>query len=135
MLYGPLINRIEWVSIDEILDNWGSCDSGIINVDCPITLGRDQWDTLLNLKRQDKCYIRAYDNIKRDGFLIPLSYYITDQATMHGNGHHRLAIAIDLGYIHVPYVQVKGARQLGWYWRKCLFAKYDFKANNPQNRI
>ena len=121
-----LIDRIEWISIQDILTNgWASCDSNEININARIAipLQVEEWEKLLAVKRKDSKYKRLLAKIKQFGLLVPGNYYIEKGIYVHGNGHHRLAAAIDLGWDRLPYIQVENSKNLGWYWKKETFSK------------
>ena len=121
-----LSDRIEWISIQDILTNgWASCDSKAINIDSSkcIALHEDEWNKLLDVKRADRKYKSLLKKITECGLLVPCNYYIECGMYVHGNGHHRLAAAIDLGWERLPYIQVEDGKHLGWYWKKETFAK------------
>ena len=110
------LNRglIEWISVDEILNSWGSYDSEAVQVRVGNALQVNEWDELLAKKRNDSQFEELYEIIHDQGFLVPLNYYIRDDVKIHGNGHHRLAVAICLGYTHIPYIKSPGA-YCEWY--------------------
>jgi len=121
-----LIERIEWISIEDITENgWGSVDSKEIDIDFQryIMLNEREWKQLLDLKREDKKYPKLLASVKANGLLVPGNYIIHEGMYFHGNGHHRLAAAIDLGFKRLPYIQVPGPRQLAWHWSKKMFEK------------
>ena len=92
---------IEFYSPDEILSSWGSWDSGIMDR----ALSLSEWDILLSHKRSHKSFIKTFDRLSFYGFLCPLSYVNDNGLKSHGDGHHRLAAAIDLGYKTIPYLR------------------------------
>jgi hypothetical protein len=119
----PDIREFEWVLIEDILNSWLSIDSN------EICLGvqertREEWNLLMSRTRgQDQCY--GYNDllemIDNEGFIIPLPYRLNDDGhRIKCNGHHRLAVAIDLGYKYLPYVQVKEGENT-------FFDIYDFE--------
>lgn len=61
------------------------------------------WDDLLNEKRSDYSYPDVVDSLREFGFIRPVTIDIRDDtvAWQYGDGHHRLAAAIDLGWHHV----------------------------------
>lgn len=80
---------------------------------------RDEVITLVNLleeKREDEHYPDVVESIRTQGFMRPLTARV-NPATLHGytfgDGHHRLAAAIDLGYTHVPLQIVDSLRMIG----------------------
>lgn len=65
----------------------------------------DGWDWLLDDKRNDNYYPDVVRSLKEHGFKRPLTCSIDDYDPsdyQFGDGHHRLAAAIDLGLTHVP---------------------------------
>lgn len=62
------------------------------------------WDRMLLIKRDDYHYTDVLDSIRDRGFLRPLSAWPNtyDEQLQFGDGHHRLAAAIDLGMKTVP---------------------------------
>jgi hypothetical protein len=97
---------IEFIHIDEIFNAWASCDSSCIYVDNTKPLTNIQWQKLLARKRSHKRYAKVLKFIKDHGFNMPLSYlYASDDVKVHCDGHHRLAAAIELGYVYIPYLQ------------------------------
>jgi len=63
----------------------------------------DDWEIALDGKRMDSNYEDVLTSIKRWGFLRPLTAYVGTDGLLHfGDGHHRLAAAIDLGMTTVP---------------------------------
>ena len=110
------------ISVDEILETWGSVEEYDFDEDeeeyifdenqNPIylynslgnPLDRKRWQEKLNIKRQHLCYSEILYNIQHNGFLMPLCYSVVDNIKIHGDGHHRLAAAIELGYTKLPYL-------------------------------
>lgn len=64
----------------------------------------DPWITLLSKKRKDRQYPAVYASIQAYGWVRPLTVQWDDYDSdiIFGDGHHRLAAAIELGYTHVP---------------------------------
>lgn len=63
----------------------------------------DYWEERLNDKRMDRHYDDVVESIKRWGFIRPLTAREGKDGMLHfGDGHHRLAAAIDLGMTFVP---------------------------------
>lgn len=77
-----------WMRVDEI---WGKSSV-------------DFYDgiTLENLasKREDDWYPRLVADIVANGIQWPITMY--HDYTKFGNGHHRLAALVELGYTHIP---------------------------------
>lgn len=86
--------------------------SELHDVDLVITL-----KNLLEEKRQDEQYSDIVASIRAYGFVRPLTARVntdTIHGYMFGDGHHRLAAAIDLGYTHVPLQIVDSTRMIGY---------------------
>lgn len=70
------------------------------------------WDTVLTNKRKDSNYYMIIESIAEYGFVRPVTVAITvngsDDYEEYGDGHHRLAAAIDAGFTHVPVEAYKG---------------------------
>lgn len=64
----------------------------------------DSWEETLGYKREDFNYEDVKASIDEFGFLRPLTCAIEMDGEDYsfGDGHHRLAAAIDLGLTHVP---------------------------------
>lgn len=64
------------------------------------------WDSTLEDKRDDRNYRDIVTSIERWGFVRPLTAYIKQlgdkEELRFGDGHHRLAAAIELGMTTVP---------------------------------
>lgn len=86
----PNYGDIWWQDIDEILDTWDSVDG-------------DSPDEAMSWKRHDAHYPDVVRSIKELGFVRPLTCYDGkyDEPYTMGDGHHRLAAAIDLGLTKV----------------------------------
>ena len=80
--------------IDEIINFWTSCDGG----------KPGYWDHLLDSKRHDSCYPKLIELLYTQGFRTCLNADVHGKGLYpsFGNGHHRLAAAIELGYKYVP---------------------------------
>jgi len=67
------------------------------------------WPALLDSKRGDEHYEDVVESIKMHGFVRPVTVQWTDggDEIQYGDGHHRLAAAIDLGMSHI-LVQMVG---------------------------
>lgn len=66
---------------------------------------RRSWRQVLDSKRDDEGYDKTLDSIREHGFLRPLTADVnasSEPGYTFGDGHHRLAAAIDLGFTHVP---------------------------------
>lgn len=84
-------------SIDEILTSWHSVD------------GAGQyctWSEKLAMKRNHGHYEDLKQSLVANGFIRPVTVrtnqYSGNEDLMYGDGHHRLAAAIDLGMTHIP---------------------------------
>ena len=112
----PKPKDIEWMLIDDILNHWNSCDSYQISHKFDTKkMNRKGWKLLLDEKRKDSYYKRVFPLIKENGFIMPLAYELTEDWKVHSNGHHRLAVAVDLGYKYVPYVCITKTAFDGWW--------------------
>lgn len=87
--------------IEEILEHWHSVDGA----------KPGEWERTLKHKRRDSQYSDLLESITKEGFRAFLGCYIVKEANKifpkreyptFGNGHHRLAVAVDLGYRYVP---------------------------------
>lgn len=98
-----LKNRVAWMEpIEEILkresiDRANKSDwNGKIKT----------WDEVLAEKRRDSHYPYVLDSLKEHGFVRPLTCTMPDggkyEDYQFGDGHHRLAAAVELGMTHVP---------------------------------
>lgn len=87
-------------SIQEILTEWNSVDGGVAG-------SPESWEWLLNDKRDGDQYSQALNFLREEGFTRPVTCnYEKYSGTMkYGDGHHRLAAAIDLGMTHIPIVK------------------------------
>lgn len=81
---------IDW-DIDEIMER-NSLDMGYYQ----------DWEDLLEQKRMDSHYEDVKASIERWGFVRPLTSYVSRGMLQFGDGHHRLAAAIELGMSTVP---------------------------------
>jgi len=107
----PEVGTIFDWDIDEILSRF-SCD--LQPDDRPDTPLSDAWGDLLDEKRDHDHYPDVLDSIQRHGFVRPLTAWVSGhdpytpdayqepQELRFGDGHHRLAAAIELGYTTVP---------------------------------
>lgn len=102
------------VPINEIL-TWESCDGAgphrhtedcVDHGNCwnegVESIGRTAWDTVLERKRNDSHYEDVVESLKTRGFVRPLTGQANSFERKFGDGHHRLAAAIELGMSHVP---------------------------------
>lgn len=63
---------------------------------------KGDWELMLTHKRGDSHYEDVKESIKRWGFVRPLTSYVDNNELQFGDGHHRLAAAIELGMTSVP---------------------------------
>jgi hypothetical protein len=68
-----------------------------IDLDC-----YQSWDDMLSCKRGDHYYNDVKASIERWGFVRPLTAHTMNGELQFGDGHHRLAAAIELGMTTVP---------------------------------
>lgn len=69
--------------------------------------GGDEVRYALDNKRADYGYVKLRENIRQNGMETPVLVY---DDTIE-NGYHRVAVAVDLGWTHVP---VTGDYEVGW---------------------
>jgi hypothetical protein len=82
---------------------------------------KERWLMLLESKRLDEQYQGVKTSLEQVGFVVPTSFYGEDDNLIHGNGHHRLAAAIELGYTHIPMVRVTDTSEImGPQWSEDL---------------
>lgn len=93
-----------------ILTTWQSCDFGFTYeegfLDEP---GQPCWDwgTLLEYKREDPNYEDVRDSIRDRGWARPVCAQFDGTRYVFGDGHHRLAAAVELGLTHIPVQLMK----------------------------
>lgn len=106
--------------VPTILRYWGSCDIGHQDQGRPSY--RDIWMDHLEVMREDEQYEEVKESLIRKGWARPLtciaqtdwwsSNHERDANRMiYGDGHHRLAAAIELGATYVPM------RMVNSHWR------------------
>ena len=79
-------------------------------IDCPDEYWYDNyvdsratlWDCVLDMKRNDDHYGDVVDSIAANGFVRPVTAWYKLGELYFGDGHHRLAAAIDLGITTIP---------------------------------
>lgn len=82
-----------WVAVEDILRGWlGDADW------CATREAKVEY--LNTAKRPANDYKDLVDSISQHGFRYPV--YIDPQMRELKNGHHRLLVALDLGFTHVP---------------------------------
>jgi hypothetical protein len=89
-------------NIQDLLENWYSTDG----------CNPGGWRYTLKCKREDRWYNDVVKSLKKHGFTRPLTCYVRNSPYLYndppegtlvfGDGHHRLAAAIDLGMTEVP---------------------------------
>lgn len=98
--------------IEEILGEWNSTDGAVADSDWCADEETEgfTWDDLLEEKRQDSHYDDVVNSLAENGFVRPVTCWQRDFAGRftYGDGHHRLAAAIDLGMTHVLVQMCKG---------------------------
>jgi hypothetical protein len=119
---------VEWIAPVKVLANWVSFDWD--------TLSRGSWFEFLRGIRDDGQYSDVKTSVERFGFRKPLIYAISDEGVyIHGDGHHRFAAALDLGYEVIPYLRVpwgllqKSVEPDSWYFSSDNYAAFTQK--NP----
>lgn len=71
-----------------------------------------EWEEGLQRKREDKHYDSLVKSIQEEGLKTPVFIETGNGEDRYlGNGHHRLAALIDLGYTHIPYTE---EFSIGW---------------------
>lgn len=83
----------------------GACpDEELEDDDDGMTWENRGWDEVFRDKRRDYNYGQVHDSIREHGFKRPLTVIIDDEGNIDrfGDGHHRLAAAVELGYTRVP---------------------------------
>lgn len=99
----PELGDIWWQPISEVLHYWSSVDGA----------SPGDWEYVLAEKRCDGWYQHIKAEIRENGFTSPLTCsrqaYPCCPHDEHeeivitfGDGHHRLAACIELGYTHIP---------------------------------
>lgn len=86
--------------IDEILTRWSSTDGGSPEpsyYDEEVTC----WDEILDEKRDDSHYPDVVASLRERGWVRPATCWGYPWEMVYGDGHHRLAAAIDLGHSEV----------------------------------
>lgn len=63
---------------------------------------RGLFEVTLEIKRSDEGYDRIVESLREHGFTVPCTVQIADRGYIFGDGHHRLAAAIDLGIEYIP---------------------------------
>ena len=89
---------VRWVPVDEMM-SWRSCDSAGVRL-----------KEVLRWKREDEHYPKVVEALRENGFMRPLTSYVEGFDRYMGDGHHRLAAAIDLGLTEVPVLMSEN----GW---------------------
>lgn len=100
ILHGPSIDQAD----PDLSDEW--------DYDQEYDYGPAPWSVVLDHKRDDEYYPDVVESLREFGFIRPVTIEISsdrDNRFVYGDGHHRLAAAIDLGWHHV-LVQVAGTR-------------------------
>ena len=75
-----------------------------------------RWDDVLTEKRDDMHYEGVVESLRSNGWVRPVTvqWEEDEECLKYGDGHHRLAAAIDLGMTHIP-VQLAGPA-----WADCV---------------
>jgi hypothetical protein len=105
------MGKIIWVTPKEIIQKWGSFD-----FDCADDF---TWDEYLGYREQDPQFECVKESIRKYGFKQPLTFTKERQEVdgklvlrkVHGDGHHRLCAAIQLGYKRIPYLYVEKLKE------------------------
>ena len=66
---------------------------------------REQWELLLRQKREDEQYRDIVWSLERLGFVRNVTFQVRDDGSVErmGDGHHRIAAALELGIPTVPF--------------------------------
>lgn len=90
------------------IDDHLCADVGCGDDDCVASSIDLAWDEILEMKRDDAHYEHVVESIHVHGFTVPLTAQVNDAGEVClGDGHHRLAAAIQLGFTTVPVVMAK----------------------------
>lgn len=95
----PEVGTVFMWDIEEIMER-SSIDVGYYGEDANHL--HDEWIQMLDEKRGDSHYEDILWSIKKHGFARPLTAFTKHGELRFGDGHHRLAAAIDLGMTEVP---------------------------------
>jgi hypothetical protein len=100
----PKVGAVWYQSIDQIMQEWASTDGA-----SPGCMG--EWTSLLEEKREDDHYPDIVKSLKRHGFVRPATCWFDrcGGLMVYGDGNHRLAASIDLGWTHVLVQRKRGA--------------------------
>lgn len=109
--------KIEWILDNVMPEEPGYCEECDLQVaehcidqyDSAVVAKeyRKAWEVVLNHKRLDGQYEYVVESLRMFGQLEPSGYYRGDAGGYyHGDGHHRLAAAIDLGWTEMEYAEV-----------------------------
>lgn len=94
----PVLPQVHNMVIDyfwlEVASVWGkpTCDM----LAYPFCYGMNR--TIVRSKQNDIGYPALLESIDQDGFHDPVFW----DGEEYGNGHHRFAVAVELGYTHIP---------------------------------
>jgi hypothetical protein len=117
------VPKIEWIPVEEIL-NWDASIDYLRPED-------EEHEAALNFKnimdrlglmcREDENFHDMYRSIQYYGFRKANRYRKQSDGTPeHGDGHHRLFAAVDLGYSFIPMIHYDSVSGDSWEWRwKC----------------
>ena len=67
------------------------------------------WDDVIERRREDPHYEHVVESIREHGFTVPCTaWYDEDSLVVRfGDGHHRLAAALELGITEIPVVMAE----------------------------
>ena len=114
------MEEIEWFTPDEIFSSWWSIDFG------PFGRKVTEWKDFVKIIKKDPQYKAVKESILKYGFRRPLFYCyegikeedgFTDVIS-HGDGHHRMVAAIELGYKWLPYIEESHTSKDSWNFRR-----------------
>jgi hypothetical protein len=89
----------------DILTSWQSCDFGFTYEDGYLDEPAQpcwDWGSLLEYKRADLNYADVRDSIRDRGWFRPVCVQFDGTIWEFGDGHHRLAAAVELGHRYIP---------------------------------
>jgi len=70
---------------------------------------QEAWETCIRVKSEDSHYQGLLEEIRTNGFTKPVNAYISDGQLRLCDGHHRVAVAVELG---IPAIPVKVSKKV-----------------------
>jgi hypothetical protein len=127
-----------WVTMTEVLEEYTSIDAAI-SVDCPgcgsstdevDAIGLSRWlncgncgmdfeyefEEILEAKLEDSGIAEIQDSLIKHGFIIPLHRWRKGDYWAVTDGHHRLAVAHQLGIEKLPFIDLDDSRADSLEW-------------------